>query len=105
MVKLADTQDLGSCAEKRAGSSPVIRTIASRLQPWTMKNKREYRRIKELFLDVSALSIPYIHSCSLHNCSKIAVKKPYYILLKFWKIKKYKPVIFDRFIFLSFSDR
>lgn len=26
MVKLADTQDLGSCAEKRAGSSPVIRT-------------------------------------------------------------------------------
>ena len=28
MVKLADTQDLGSCAEKRAGSSPVIRTIA-----------------------------------------------------------------------------
>ena len=46
MVKLADTQDLGSCAEKRAGSSPVIRTIASRLQPWTTKNKREYRRIK-----------------------------------------------------------
>lgn len=33
VVKLADTQDLGSCAEKRAGSSPVIRTIASRLQP------------------------------------------------------------------------
>jgi hypothetical protein len=29
MVKLADTQDLGSCAEKRAGSSPVIRTMAS----------------------------------------------------------------------------
>ena len=29
MVKLADTQDLGSCAEKRAGSSPVIRTTAS----------------------------------------------------------------------------
>ena len=28
MVKLADTQDLGSCAEKRAGSSPVIRTTA-----------------------------------------------------------------------------
>ena len=49
MVKLADTQDLGSCAEKRAGSSPAIRTIASRPQPLTMKNKREYRRIKELF--------------------------------------------------------
>ena len=104
MVKLADTQDLGSCAEKRAGSSPVIRTIASRLQPWITKNKREYRRIKG-FLDNFALSIPYIHSCALHNCSKIAVQKPYYILLKFWKIKKYKPVIFDRFIFLSFSDR
>ena len=26
MVKLADTQDLGSCAERRAGSSPVTRT-------------------------------------------------------------------------------
>lgn len=29
MVKLADTQDLGSCAEKRAGSSPVIRTMTN----------------------------------------------------------------------------
>lgn len=32
MVKLADTQDLGSCAEKRAGSSPVIRTKIDSLQ-------------------------------------------------------------------------
>ncbi len=27
VVKLADTQDLGSCAERRAGSIPVRRTI------------------------------------------------------------------------------
>ena len=27
VVKLADTQDLGSCAERCAGSSPVTRTI------------------------------------------------------------------------------
>ena len=72
MVKLADTQDLGSCAEKRAGSSPVIRTIASRMQPWTTKNKREYRRIKG-FLDNFTLSIPHIHSCSLHNYSKSGI--------------------------------
>ena len=26
MVELADTQDLGSCAAMRAGSTPVIRT-------------------------------------------------------------------------------
>ena len=102
MVKLADTQDLGSCAEKRAGSSPVIRTIASRLQPWITKNKREYRRIKG-FLDNFTLSIPYIHSCALHNCSKIAVQKPYYILLKFWKIEKYKPVISTGLYFCPFQ--
>ena len=29
MVKLADTQDLGSCAVRCAGSSPVIRTSAA----------------------------------------------------------------------------
>ena len=28
MVELADTQDLGSCAHKRAGSTPVTRTTA-----------------------------------------------------------------------------
>ena len=77
MVKLADTQDLGSCAEKRAG--------------------------QRAFLDDSALSIPYIHSCALHNCSKIAVKKPYYILLKFWKIEKYKPVISTGLYFCPFQ--
>ena len=27
MVELADTQDLGSCAERSAGSSPVTRSI------------------------------------------------------------------------------
>ena len=27
MVELADTQDLGSCASQRAGSTPVTRTI------------------------------------------------------------------------------
>ena len=27
MVELADTQDLGSCASRRAGSTPVTRTI------------------------------------------------------------------------------
>ena len=27
MVELADTQDLGSCASPRVGSSPTIRTI------------------------------------------------------------------------------
>ena len=35
MVKLADTQDLGSCAEKRAGSSPVIRTKQYKSEPNT----------------------------------------------------------------------
>ena len=33
MVELADTQDLGSCAPKRAGSTPVIRTMKKALQP------------------------------------------------------------------------
>ncbi len=28
MVELADTQDLGSCASQRAGSTPVTRTKA-----------------------------------------------------------------------------
>ena len=31
MVELADTQDLGSCIARCAGSSPVIRTIRKRL--------------------------------------------------------------------------
>ena len=30
MAELADAQDLGSCAARRAGSSPVTRTTASR---------------------------------------------------------------------------
>ena len=35
MVELADTQDLGSCAVMRAGSSPVIRTkIPRTLSSW-----------------------------------------------------------------------
>ena len=31
MVELADTQDLGSCAHKRAGSTPVTRTTTTGL--------------------------------------------------------------------------
>ena len=31
MVELADTQDLGSCASQRAGSTPVTRTIKKSL--------------------------------------------------------------------------
>ena len=33
MAELADAHDSGSCGATHAGSSPVIRTIASRLQP------------------------------------------------------------------------
>ena len=33
MVELADTHDSGSCAERHAGSSPVIRTIESPHKP------------------------------------------------------------------------
>ena len=32
MVELADMQDLGSCAEKRMGSSPIVSTI------WTLSS-------------------------------------------------------------------
>ena len=33
MVELADTQDLGSCAAMRAGSTPVIRTRPEKSEP------------------------------------------------------------------------
>ena len=36
MVKLAYTQDLGSCEETHAGSSPAIRNHAAE---WTMRGK------------------------------------------------------------------
>ncbi len=47
MVELADTQDLGSCASQRAGSTPVIRT--------TKKESFVYQA-KDSFFE---LSVPY----------------------------------------------
>lgn len=37
VVKLADTQDLGSCAARCAGSSPVIRTRTKRSEMTQMR--------------------------------------------------------------------
>ncbi len=47
VVKLADTQDLGSCAARRGGSSPSTRTIKGRVI-WSgfelgLKQKAEMR--------------------------------------------------------------
>ena len=38
MVELADAQDLGSCAARRAGSTPTTRIIKNRR--WFVKNQR-----------------------------------------------------------------
>ena len=40
MVELADTQDLGSCAAMRAGSTPVIRTKPEKSEPNFPNRKR-----------------------------------------------------------------
>ena len=40
MVELADTQDLGSCASQRAGSTPVTRTKPEKSEPNFPDRKR-----------------------------------------------------------------
>ena len=40
MVELADTQDLGSCAERCAGSTPVTRTKPEKSEPNFPNRKR-----------------------------------------------------------------
>ena len=47
MVELADTQDLGSCAHKRAGSTPVTRT--KQLPVMCFKHNRELFNLFKVF--------------------------------------------------------
>ena len=44
MVELADTQDLGSCASQRAGSTPVTRTTGSMFSLHTGPRAKEITR-------------------------------------------------------------
>ena len=59
---------------------------------------------KSFFRCFRPFNPPYIHSCALHNCSKIAVQKPYYILLKFWKSRNINR-LFSTGLYFCFSFR
>lgn len=62
MVKLADTQDLDSCALRRAGSNPAIRTIED---PLWVKLSRWARVVAELLmggsLKIKRVRVPVVY--------------------------------------------
>ena len=47
MVELADTQDLGSCAHKRAGSTPVTRTKSTCFDTSALLFSNDYNHFKQ----------------------------------------------------------
>lgn len=55
MVELADTPDLGSGAERCAGSSPVTRTIKKRYCPGKPRFYRGFRRFRQIEIKIYLL--------------------------------------------------
>ena len=55
MVELADTQDLGSCAAMRAGSTPVIRTTRETSFVYQDKRGFLYKRLCFLWVCVKII--------------------------------------------------